>query len=78
MTVLVITRQVFDMDVQRLASATDAWKDRTPPKPLKWSTLNKNLKKTKLAAGLDRDHQQWTTQQAFKVFVESFAFIRTC
>jgi len=32
-----VFEKVFDQDIQRLLSMSDMWKNRTPPKPLKYS-----------------------------------------
>lgn len=68
-----VFEKVFDQDIHRLVSVSDVWKDRVPPKPLKWTTMNKNRSKTTIAQGIERDHQVWTTQQAFNVFIDAYA-----
>ena len=68
-------RQVFDKvfkeDVERLRQMDDMWKEKQPPEPLSYDTLQQEVAKIEPANIID-GQRVWSTSENFVVFKDSF------
>ena len=67
-------KQVFDKvfkdDVERLRKMEDMWKDRQPPEPLSYDTLEQEVPKIDLS-NITNGQRVWSTAENFVVFKDS-------
>lgn len=65
-----VFEKVYDTDIKRLLSMDSMWKNRTPPKPLDYDTLESTMEETVESNGLS-DQKVWNLKENFEKFKES-------
>lgn len=67
-----VFNKVYKNDIERLASMTEMWKDKTPPKPLDYDILAPSART--VAPDITQiDQRVWSIPETFKVFTESLS-----